>query len=240
MPNDYTGIAGQYDLIMSDGYFDHGRMAAAAEKILGGRTRILEIGVGTGLLADRLTADRPDRQFTGVDFTPAMLEIARQRLGIRARLIEADVINMALGETFDAVVSSGGVWYVVDNGGANYELSSHIPGLEDNVAGLRNLAAHLKPGGLLLISIQETHRNYGRALPDGAVYSQEIDSKEDGADFYCLEKRYFVHKDGELVGQNRITFAFFRGEAHRAIMSNAGFQFTEVDPDNQFMIYTRV
>jgi hypothetical protein len=58
------------------------------------------------------------------------------------------------------------------------------------------------------------------------------------ADVYCLEKRDFFRKGGELVGQNRVTFAFFREQADQSLMAEAGFRFTSVDPDQQFVIYT--
>ena len=105
--------------------------------ILGERNRVIEIGVGTGLFTEKLLA-LSERAMTGVDFTPSMLDIARQRLGNRVRLLEADVLEMSLGETFDAAISCGGVWHIVRIEEAEYAMSSHIPGYVSNLRGLKN------------------------------------------------------------------------------------------------------
>jgi ubiquinone/menaquinone biosynthesis C-methylase UbiE len=69
--------------------------------------RILEIAVGTG----RNLRHYPRTcQITGVDFSPAMLEVARregQRLGVKTRFLVMDAESLAFPDhTFDTVVSS--------------------------------------------------------------------------------------------------------------------------------------
>ena len=46
--------------------------------------RVLELGSGPGFLADAITAAIPDVRYTLLDFSPAMHELARRRLGSRA------------------------------------------------------------------------------------------------------------------------------------------------------------
>ena len=113
------------------------------------RKKILELGVGTGLLAEKLKALAPEAEFTGVDITTPMLEIARKRLGEWGKLVEADVCDMNLQETFDIAVSSGGVW-VINQRGDRTDIGSHIKGVEQDIQGLANVAQHLGQNGLLL------------------------------------------------------------------------------------------
>ena len=235
--NQYTGIAEYYDLMMCSGYFDYEKMAKAADAILGDRNRVIEIGVGTGLMPENLLA-LSARTITGVDFTPSMLDIARRRLGNRVRLLEADVTEMSLGETFDAAISCGGVWHIVQIGEAEYAMSSHIPGYGANLRGLENLAAHVRTGGLLLLSVQGPHSNYEKPLPGGVVYSQEV-VLGDGADTYIMEKQYFFRKAGKVVAHEHVSFTFFRNQAQHTLMSDAGFHFEAIDPSKQFWIYSR-
>ena len=112
--NQYTGITDCYDLLMRGGYYDHDTMAGAADAVMGDRKKVLELGVGTGLFAQSLAGRKPDCDITGVDFTPSMLDIAHDRVGAATRLIEADVTSMDLEDTFDAAISSGGVWVIID------------------------------------------------------------------------------------------------------------------------------
>jgi SAM-dependent methyltransferase len=69
--------------------------------------RVLELGSGPGFLAAHLL-DRLDLDYTALDFSPAMHELARARVGARARFIERDFLDPSwkrdLG-TFDAIVT---------------------------------------------------------------------------------------------------------------------------------------
>lgn len=48
--------------------------------------RLLDVACGTGALLDAVSAVRPNMTLAGVDLTPEMLDVARQRLGSRASL----------------------------------------------------------------------------------------------------------------------------------------------------------
>ena len=51
MINEYTGIADYYDLLVTSGYYNYKKIARELYSILGSGCRIIELGVGTGLLA---------------------------------------------------------------------------------------------------------------------------------------------------------------------------------------------
>lgn len=80
--------------------------------------RILELGVGSGLIAERLLRDHPDATLVGVDGSEAMLESAAallQRFDQRFRLVEsnfeADWPGVT-GEGYDLVVSAQSIHHV--------------------------------------------------------------------------------------------------------------------------------
>lgn len=86
-------IAGVYDLmnrLMTGGLDGRWRRFAAAQVALGPAERALDIGTGTGDLAIAVArAGAPDSTVVGVDFTPEMLDRARdkiQRLGLAGRI----------------------------------------------------------------------------------------------------------------------------------------------------------
>lgn len=66
--------------------------------------RILDVCCGTGLM----TAELIDRglEVVGVDASPAMMAIARQRLGPQAELIESFLPDLPIPGPFDAAVST--------------------------------------------------------------------------------------------------------------------------------------
>jgi SAM-dependent methyltransferase len=120
--------------------------------------RLLDIACGTGLsfipMLDR------GWEVTGCDISPAMLEIAREKAGRRARLLEADMRELPqLGE-FDLI------WAVNDP--LNYLLD--VEELEATFGGMRrNLAA----AGIALFDVNTltTYRTF---------FSQEIVVEESG------------------------------------------------------------
>jgi ubiquinone/menaquinone biosynthesis C-methylase UbiE len=115
--------------------------------------RVVELGAGSGLVAERLLDAIPSSELVGVDVSAAMLERARVRLarfGRRAMLVEGDAAHpnsFDLGEAaFDLVVT--------------VQALHNVP-FADQQAALRYAARLLRPGGTLL-SLDKT------AIPAGA------------------------------------------------------------------------
>lgn len=99
---------------------------------------VLDVGIGTGALAARLCED--GYAVTGVDFSPRMLEIARERTANKARLVQHDFhegFPAALApERFDRIVCTYALHHLTD---------------EEKPSFLRALAEHLTERGRVLI-----------------------------------------------------------------------------------------
>jgi ubiquinone/menaquinone biosynthesis C-methylase UbiE len=96
---------------------------------------VLEVAIGTGL---NLGYYRPDIQLTGMDLSPAMLDIARKRaddIGLPVQLHEGDAHELPYeDESFDSVVCTFSL--------------CNIPDLDQAVAEMTRV---LKPRGVLLL-----------------------------------------------------------------------------------------
>lgn len=105
---------------------------------------VLELGCGTGRLLLPLVAT--GLPLTGVDISPALLEQARAKLatipqGDQVTLIEADLrgVELARRDFAFAFCTSNTLMHLADP--------------DDQMAVLERAAAHLRPGGLLLIDL---------------------------------------------------------------------------------------
>jgi ubiquinone/menaquinone biosynthesis C-methylase UbiE len=115
--------------------------------------RLIDLGVGSGLVAERVLDMTPSLEFVGIDVSPVMLAQARKRLtrfGGRVTLIQGDVADptaFALSQhDFDIAVT--------------VQTLHNVP-FTDQQAALRFAAGALRPGGTLL-SLDKT------AVPAGA------------------------------------------------------------------------
>lgn len=85
---------------------------AAAELVRTGvRPRVLDIGCGSGRVAETVLAAGA-HEYVGVDLAPRMLELASRRLrpyGDRVRLQCGDMCEVTLAEEFDVILAIG-VW----------------------------------------------------------------------------------------------------------------------------------
>lgn len=104
--------------------------------------RILEVGMGQGAVGCRLAALGA---YTGVELDPTSRAVASTRLPHGARILP-EVEAVAPGERFDLVCA--------------FEVLEHI---EDDEAALATWVGHLRPGGLLLLSVPAHARRYGAA-----------------------------------------------------------------------------
>ena len=150
--------------------------------------RVLDLGIGTGLVESNLLARRPDLRVDGVDASDAMLELASERLGPMgdaARLIRhdlADVATLVLPEVaYPAVIS--------------VQVLHHLPHDRQREV-IRFAWDTLRPGGLFILMERlridaERHRSVyaatlawlgeasGRAGEDTEAFFTRLASKED-------------------------------------------------------------
>lgn len=101
---------------------------------------VLDAGCGTGRVAIELSRRGVD--VVGVDLDPAMLATAREKAP-DLKWVEADLVAVDLGRTFDVVAMPGNVMIFVH------------PGTEPAV--VANLARHVGPGGYLVAGFQLGH-----------------------------------------------------------------------------------
>lgn len=229
-PNvDYRPMAKHYDHIMLAGeYYDYDAIAAALAAVPGIRS-VLEIGTGTGLIPERLLKLRAYDAFAGVDVTYEMIAIARDRLAAwpQAELLVQDVTELDLGATFDLAFSQGGVWYwVPDN--HSWSLISHLRSDEANARGLKAVAAHLAPGGRLLLGVQPPHRAYSRRLPGDTLYTQRLFPIEGG-----FRKQYLLSgPDGNNLVNQVTDYRVYGFEAALELLAGAGLRLPVPRPDH--------
>ncbi|MFN8494996.1 MAG: class I SAM-dependent methyltransferase [Caldilineaceae bacterium] len=136
---------------------------------------ILELGCGTGRVLLPLAG--AGRTVTGIDISPALLDVARSKLektkaASRVTLVEADL------RTFDLPTKNFAFAFCTSN------TLMHLNTAADQLAVLRNAHRHLRPGGLLFIDL--FNPDIGRLLEINGV--QELaDQWEDattGAQIY--------------------------------------------------------
>ncbi|MBP0028017.1 class I SAM-dependent methyltransferase [Roseofilum sp. Guam] len=238
MNNQYTGITNYYDLLMNSGYYDYTSLAEEAYSVLGRGCQILELGVGTGLLAEEYIALDETCQFTGIDITTSMLKLAQNRLGDRVDLREANALTMELNRTFDAMLSNGGVWVFLD-WGDRLELASHLSDYEQNLQGLHNIVHHLREGGLILLNRQKPGVNFAKKLPGGITYSQVIEPIEDNPEYRLHKKCYSFEKDGQLLAQEELTMLFFKQTLYPSLFQEVGLEIDQSKCCRNFITYQK-
>ena len=98
--------------------------------------RILDVGCGTGLVLRQVQGEVDRASLHGSDLSPAMLQVAGERLEGRVRLLQAraEVLPYA-DESFDAVISSSVLHYV-----------------PEPEAALGEVRRVLRPGGRLVLT----------------------------------------------------------------------------------------
>src|SRR5262249_662023 len=148
---------------MLAGYYDYKTTAANLLALAPEARRILEVGVGTAIVAAELKQLLPTAEFVGIDHTEAMVEKARVRLGGSGQLRWDDIAHADLGETFDLIFSHGGVWVFLTD-----YLLTHIYDRRRNQLALKTVSRHLRRDGKLLINIQPMHTAADTTLKNGA------------------------------------------------------------------------
>jgi SAM-dependent methyltransferase len=135
----YDALAPAYDLLTAG--HDHAAWAAQLEELardagLSGR-RLLDVGCGTGSSAAPMLAR--GYEVVGVDVSPGMLAVAREKLGPGVRLEPADMRRLPALGAFNLV------WSVSD--GVNYLAPDEL------VPAFEGFRRNLAPGGLVVFDV---------------------------------------------------------------------------------------
>ncbi|HJR45864.1 MAG TPA: class I SAM-dependent methyltransferase [Actinomycetota bacterium] len=181
---------------------------------------LLDVACGTGkhleLLRDRFDVE-------GVDLDPELLDIARARnRGLSLHL--ADMRELDLGRTFDVVMCLfSSIGYVGTK-----------TGLERATAAL---AAHVAPGGVLLIEpwfSPQTFQPEGHIgwlavdEPDLKIVRADLPREEDGVSIIDFHYLIATH-DGIDYVTERHELGLFTPQQHRAAITAAGLELREED-----------
>jgi len=145
----YEAIAPAYDDFTAHHNYDLwlGALMPKLEKHGIQGKRLLDVGCGTG--KSFIPMLEQGWEVTACDISPAMVALAREKVGDRAELFVADMRELPVFGEFDVV-------FCLDDA-VNYLLSTEE--LEQALAGMRR---NLGPGGLLLFDVNtlETYRTF--------------------------------------------------------------------------------
>ncbi|MCZ2523487.1 class I SAM-dependent DNA methyltransferase [Streptomyces sp. HB2AG] len=118
---------------------------------------VLEVCCGTGLVLEEIA--RRGYRVTGLDRSAPMLEVARARLGDDVPLVRAELPDIPMEETFDAVVCVGAALnYMPDEG----ELEKTF----------RSVGSVLRPGGSFVFDVLSRRMMDGHA--GSSVWSADL------------------------------------------------------------------
>jgi len=166
---EYTELAPTYDQRWS-AYLDASlRMTLETAASLPAEC-VLDVACGTGKLLELLAKRSDVPELVGIDRVPAMLDVARQRLGKRASLVEGEVTQLPFENRYFQLITS----------------TSALHYFSDVNASLREIRRVISPGGHLIIT--DWCRNYfwmkvlNRVLPwthHAHAYTFSINELED-------------------------------------------------------------
>ncbi len=136
----YEELARWYDPLYAATGKDHAAEARAVLDVaqrLGVRPlSLLDVACGTG--QHLATFGEAIDDLVGIDHAPAMLDVARERLGDDVPLRHGDMRRFDLGRTFDLVTCL-------------FSAIGHVRDESDLDAAIRAMANHVAPGGALLV-----------------------------------------------------------------------------------------
>ncbi|MDE3839699.1 SAM-dependent methyltransferase [Bacillus methanolicus] len=126
------------------------------EKILGEVAKrayghVLEFGVGTGNLTLKLL--EKGLTVTGIEPSPSMRKIAREKLGNKAKIMDGDFLSYPKDRSFDTIVSTYAFHHLTD---------------EEKRQAIAGYGKHLKEGGKIVFAdtMYESEDAYKEAIAD--------------------------------------------------------------------------
>lgn len=156
----YERQAARYDARRSRALFEAGWLARFTAA-LPARARVLDLGCGAGEPIARWFMSE-GYAVTGVDFSDAMLDIARARWP-DGDWRTADMRSLDLAEQFDGIIAWNSFFHLTP---------------DEQRACLPRLAAHLRDGGSMMLTVGPRHGAVGGTVGDERVYHASLSPAE--------------------------------------------------------------
>lgn len=229
----YRHFAYLYDQLMEDAPYDEwvGLSLNNWEKLgPGGEKSFLDLGCGTGEISLRLAES--GFRVTGVDLSPDMLSIAREKAekaGVQIRFIEQDMSQLEMDEQFGMI-------------GIFCDSLNYLEAEEDILHTLERAEKYLVPGGLLVFDVHSIHKiNNGFINQSFSLNGEKVayiwdsfsgeypNSVEHEISFFVLNE-----KDGRYDRFDEIHYQrTFPNEVYQNWLERAGFEVVSVTADFQ-------
>jgi SAM-dependent methyltransferase len=133
----YDLLARHYDAVTGDASAEAAFIRGIIERRHGHAATLLDLACGTGGMTALLAGAY---QVSGLDISPGMLAVARQKLPARTPLYQADMTSFRLGVRFDVIACS-------------YQGINHLLSLRAWKSAFDSAYQHLNSGGLFVFDI---------------------------------------------------------------------------------------
>lgn len=222
-------VAEVYDLIYGPGVGkdyeqEAGELAALIRERRPAASNLLDVACGTGL--HLLHLREHFGQVEGVELSPRMAEIARSRLGPKVEVTIGDMRAFDLGRRFDAVTCL-------------FSAIGYVQSREELDRTLERFAAHLSPGGVLVLEpwfspeawqVGTVHHNVAEENGRTIVRVSYSGLTEDGKSL--SDMHYLLGEEGVGVRHwsDRHVMSLFTEEEYLDAFAAAGFAPVELLP----------
>jgi cyclopropane fatty-acyl-phospholipid synthase-like methyltransferase len=215
----------EYDRMAFGGYYDYDSIAKVLAGILKDKREILELGIGTGNVAILLA--KCGFSVHGIDYSDEMLEILKNKLkntGLNMVLQKAGSTNFKFPVKFDGIFSHGGaITYIHNEKGLFLERA--FLDKSDHIRTFKNVACHLKNGGLFIVNIQQEHSNENVLhLKNGCMYTTKLIFKNGFA-----IKTHYILKGKNIIAQQIIKAIRLPYKAVKQELEQIGFTNFKID-----------
>jgi len=222
--NYYNEIfARNYDKFTKFGYYDYRKEAEDFKKIVRGKD-ILELGIGTGCLAELLIKE--GYNIDGIEPSEPMIqELKKKNLPIKVYKQDASELN--LKKKYDAIFSYGTSPQVILRKDGIY-FDTYIIDKEDFAKAMKKCHEHLKEGGYFLCGVQAGSKD---STSIGDFYKSESSVKED-----ILTKTHYFKEGNSWVSQT-VTVRMWKEKDYFALMEKVGFKVIGFNNSKNWFIF---